>query len=860
MKPQTSKTLAMLGLCLAAGNAISAEYAHTYPDAIASEDELVMRDLAERMFLQLPSEQQEQIAKLGGIGSHAHADTVLDCTHDAPPLPEVDPGITAHEYLDLIVSEELAKRMSQEQWNILNTIADTLDESDDKTVPHMCFSPDTDREFAYAVNQLIEFPFQVRFQQTGRWSSTATDGGGLNQGMPTTLTYSFVPDGTTIPNLGIGLGSGNSQLFAWLDGRYGDTQTWQDLFHQVFDRWEELIGVTYVYEPNDDGSNTNSGGGVLGVRGDVRIGAFDFQNDGNGGVLAYNNFPNDGDMIFDAFDTFYSNTGGQSLRLRNVTAHEHGHGLGMLHVCPANETKLMEPFISLQYDGPQLDDILNGIRHYGDVNEPDNSIAQATDLGNFNIGNAAGVTNVGVDDNTDDDYFRVGVNSAARIVFSVAPDADSYEQGPQTQACNTGSQTNYDNVQNLRITAVDALGNTLGVANDTGIGGNETLAIDIVDGAGEAYFIVDGATSVNNVQRYQVSVLIISVPFMGPVIEADAPDSIDPGIPASFDVTIDPREDDIVNGSAQLFASINGGAFTSSPLVDNGGNSYTATLPSVSCDDTLEFYVSVEGDTDGVVTLPEGGASDPFTTIVGDLVVAIDDNFELDLGWSVTGDAANAGEGRWERGVPGGDGSRGDPSSDFDGSGSAYVTGNGGAGSNTDVDETTILTSPPLNLLDAPEAMISYARWYDNTAGDSANLDVLTVEISNNLGISWTTLEVVGPNDGQSAGGWFEASFRVADFVTPTGTVLVRFIAEDAGPGSIIEAAVDAFRVSQFSCEDPDTCLADLTGDGQLNFFDVSAFLSAYNAMDPVADFTGDGAFNFFDVSAFLSAFNAGCP
>jgi hypothetical protein len=55
-------------------------------------------------------------------------------------------------------------------------------------------------------------------------------------------------------------------------------------------------------------------------------------------------------------------------------------------------------------------------------------------------------------------------------------------------------------------------------------------------------------------------------------------------------------------------------------------------------------------------------------------------------------------------------------------------------------------------------------------------------------------------------------------------------------------------------------CAADLNGDGALNFFDVSVFLSAYNAMDLLADFNGDGMFNFFDVSAFLSAYNAGCP
>lgn len=55
-------------------------------------------------------------------------------------------------------------------------------------------------------------------------------------------------------------------------------------------------------------------------------------------------------------------------------------------------------------------------------------------------------------------------------------------------------------------------------------------------------------------------------------------------------------------------------------------------------------------------------------------------------------------------------------------------------------------------------------------------------------------------------------------------------------------------------------CLADLTGDGVLDFFDVSAFLVAFNAQDTVADFNNDGQFNFFDVSSFLSAYTEGCP
>lgn len=47
---------------------------------------------------------------------------------------------------------------------------------------------------------------------------------------------------------------------------------------------------------------------------------------------------------------------------------------------------------------------------------------------------------------------------------------------------------------------------------------------------------------------------------------------------------------------------------------------------------------------------------------------------------------------------------------------------------------------------------------------------------------------------------------------------------------------------------------------GELNFFDVSAFLSAFSANDPSADFNDDGMFNFFDVSGYLTSFNAGCP
>ncbi|MHA7814194.1 MAG: GC-type dockerin domain-anchored protein [Phycisphaerales bacterium] len=55
-------------------------------------------------------------------------------------------------------------------------------------------------------------------------------------------------------------------------------------------------------------------------------------------------------------------------------------------------------------------------------------------------------------------------------------------------------------------------------------------------------------------------------------------------------------------------------------------------------------------------------------------------------------------------------------------------------------------------------------------------------------------------------------------------------------------------------------CPADLNGDGELNFFDVSAFLVGYQGQSDAADWNGDGMWNFFDVSGFLKDYQGGCP
>ena len=55
------------------------------------------------------------------------------------------------------------------------------------------------------------------------------------------------------------------------------------------------------------------------------------------------------------------------------------------------------------------------------------------------------------------------------------------------------------------------------------------------------------------------------------------------------------------------------------------------------------------------------------------------------------------------------------------------------------------------------------------------------------------------------------------------------------------------------------TCDADLSGDGVIDFFDVSEFLSFFSSQDVRGDLNNDGVFNFFDVSVFLQLYSQGC-
>ncbi len=381
-------------------------------------------------------------------------------------------------------------------------------------VPLACFAPGTPASVveAHATRRSWQLLTSLRepsgdrhqFADGNRWTRTATDGSGLGQGDPTTLTWSVVPDGLSITGYG-GEATSPSNLRAFLDSTYGSSAVWIPLLQGVFDRWSELTGLRYVYESSDDGATFPTGEGVLGVRGDVRLAGHAI--DGTSGVLAYNFYPNLGDMVLDTADGVLQNTNNNSLVLRNVLSHEHGHGIGIPHVCPVNQTKLMEPYLTTAFDGPQHDDIVAANRGYGDRYEDSDTPGTATPIGSAPA--AVVLDDLSADDPGEPDYFRFTVGSNSSVTVSVAPIGNSYLSGAQSSggACSQGNLIDTSSLQDLSVEILDRDGTTvLAAADANGPGVGELLeGIGLDSGAGSYFALVRGSGQ-DDAQLYRLEI------------------------------------------------------------------------------------------------------------------------------------------------------------------------------------------------------------------------------------------------------------------------------------------------------------------------------------------------------------------
>ena len=185
------------------------------------------------------------------------------------------------------------------------------------------------------------------------------------------------------------------------------------------------VRVLYQGAPWDDGALWGTGGDLEQERrGDIRIAMRDIDGS-SGGILAYNFFPTNGDMLIDRLGSWASPTNDYRF-LRNVVMHEHGHGLGLYHVCSTNTGQLLEPYINTSFDGPQHDDLRAGQRQYGDPFEVDDSPGEATYLGTVSMDTPLRAGEVpgpaiphgallSIDANDEEDWFKFKVDNLGQI-------------------------------------------------------------------------------------------------------------------------------------------------------------------------------------------------------------------------------------------------------------------------------------------------------------------------------------------------------------------------------------------------------------------------------------------------------------
>jgi hypothetical protein len=371
---------------------------------------------------------------------------------------------------------------------------------------HVCFAPGTPRWYVEYVSRLIFGDFSPAYNVGGRWSSTSYGSTG-SQGNPIRLRWSFVPDGTQVP--GISGGTAPSNLIASMNSKFGgNTTLWQNQFRNSFTRWAEVAGLQYTEVSDDGAAFPNSPGSATAPRGDVRIAGRNL--DGAGGVLAFNYLPNVGDMVLDTSES-WQNTFGTYRFLRNTVMHEHGHGLGLLHVIPTNSTKLMEPYLNTNFDGPQDDDIRGAQRLYGDPYEVNGTVATATpiDLTNTNLV----VRNMASLDRTADvDFYRLTVPPSRRITITVTPIGSTYQVGPEG---GTAVTVNTQAIQNLQLELRAPNGTTtLASATSNGVGQAEQIANFVLYPAGGDFYVrvFSGTGSTDDVQRYELRLQTVTLP------------------------------------------------------------------------------------------------------------------------------------------------------------------------------------------------------------------------------------------------------------------------------------------------------------------------------------------------------------
>lgn len=264
-------------------------------------------------------------------------------------------------------------------------------------------------------------------------------------------------------------------------------------------------------------------------------------------------------------------------------------------------------------------------------------------------------------------------------------------------------------------------------------------------------------------------------------------------------VSLPQGQNQIVPGSTAIHYRVNGGSFIDAPMSATGNpDEYAGSIPAQPHGSIVEYYISALDTSSNYGTSPVDAPTSLHYFQVND---EFPDDMETVTVWTGGATGDNASAGRWVQADPVGTTFNSlpvQPENDHttDPGHICWVTGNGsvgGAAGEADVDGgLTTLLSPRFDLNNATQVQVSYWKYYTNDRGNNPGQDYWRVDVTNDGGTTWIPIE----NTTTSTNAWVENAFDLFTYVPVPDVVQFRFVAEDAGGGSLVEAAVDDFLLA----------------------------------------------------------------
>lgn len=362
----------------------------------------------------------------------------------------------------------------------------------------------------------------ITTSDTNRAVSTVYNNG-TAQGDPAVFTWSIMPDGSsfyTSANISNTYLETSDTVSYW-DTAFGvaaadqtadlTNRPWFTPLADALNLISKRCGVTYVYEPNDDGgraalSALRNSIGKQGVRGDLRFA---------GSVSLYAGGISSSNPSGYYHPPTYMNTWAftSTHDIRFIMVHEVMHALGFGHNVINNS--LSQSAVAGNggtANGPQFDDIYGLHRKYGDVfekNGGNDTLATATDLGSIAVGGSQIIGNdadgttvsinefdfISIDSSTDTDFLKFTITEDQNVTITLDP------RGP-TYTCHSNNWSDTfitankatiiaDQLSDLSFKLYSTDGTLLHTVSSTSYGASETLVTQLT--AGDYYAEIKGA-------------------------------------------------------------------------------------------------------------------------------------------------------------------------------------------------------------------------------------------------------------------------------------------------------------------------------------------------------------------------------